>query len=769
MGRVASCPQCDHELLLPSEADSESWAKCPDCRAFFQVKQATSRELPSALLVDSREEQTIDLEPRDMTPQDALAPSDLETAVAESLGTDNEVTATLDDMETALADGAPSEIDLSVEPNDVDDDLDLDDLLDEPQPAPKAGAVGLSEDDIETAVAEEQPIADEIASTPADALGLNDVADAPKKGDDLEAAAQRIDEWFRSAKTVADTSLLDEQAEQDAMQEARADLATSGPARANVTIDMDAEDEEGLAAMADFDLSEPEERTGRTAAWDDTAQMDDLLGDESPADEFAHRYEQETQATDSEQPMDREEQPSINLFADGDAPQVDTSKGRRPRHERSFARSLVLIVVAGLFGSAAGYYALLWITGNDFLHVAHYLPKSILPATFGDQNIVRNAPTTTAPDAAAEVATDTETAADEEATEPQELPPAADATAEPMPDAVAGTDAGPTDAAGESSEVQASFTEPDPLADGAAAASEVGDRYSKPSETDASVANDSTASEVVTEKPATTDLSVDDLAPSEPAETQSATAGTADAAAPNLPTSSEPATTELTETDTASDEPATFDAPSADPLSDIADTTATEVVEIKIAGAPTFTSDNLRTSLEAAAKSQPQLIAGNFGDSKAVAQAKGRSYAMLADLAQKAMFADVAQQSAQPLAAEAKELFRATLANAHTRGEVAQILPRWIQSPNRKHGGVFFGGKVVGHTAAGSVVECSVELEGGQSLTVLAPADAVGHLDTSKPMAIVGWIVNSPKTQVSGYTGGATSPAIWAKELIPLE
>src|SRR5688572_8952352 len=68
MARVASCPQCNHELLVPSEANDGSWAKCPECRAYFQVKQATSREVLAALLVEADEQQTIELGSRGVEP-----------------------------------------------------------------------------------------------------------------------------------------------------------------------------------------------------------------------------------------------------------------------------------------------------------------------------------------------------------------------------------------------------------------------------------------------------------------------------------------------------------------------------------------------------------------------------------------------------------------------------------------------------------------------------------------------------------------------------
>src|SRR3954453_5661458 len=53
MARVASCPQCEHDLLVPDDAEPSALVKCPQCRAFFELQHAESRELPSALLVES--------------------------------------------------------------------------------------------------------------------------------------------------------------------------------------------------------------------------------------------------------------------------------------------------------------------------------------------------------------------------------------------------------------------------------------------------------------------------------------------------------------------------------------------------------------------------------------------------------------------------------------------------------------------------------------------------------------------------------------------
>jgi len=763
MARVASCPQCSHELYVPGESDGESWVKCPDCSASFQVKQAALRELPMALLVESPEQPTVDFFAQDAEQPTLLAQDDVETAVAAHPVVVDEVAS------TEVEDGKVDRLVAAPNASWAETPTGPSDAIGILGPAPKTVDHGI--------VAEQD-------DTPA----LDELVPAAKKGDDLEAAAQRIDEWFRSAKTVPDAPPVDNEDEAPAVEEIPGNLSTAGPIRTNATIDMDATDAGDLAAMTDFDLDEPQDRSitttvpGDDPAWGDSNEMKDLLGEPEAGQEnefvaeFAEADESDTLGPDfahDEDTMDndpstsRDEQPAINFFSDSDRPEEGSTKSRGRRRDRSFASSLILIVVAGLIGLSGGYYALLWLRGPsmDFLSVAQYLPTAILPGSFAEPTrVVRSAP----PANAAETMAAAEPATNEESTEPQALPPAADESAQPLSDIAVATKAAPADASDQSAEVQASYAEGAPGTDAAAPAAVGGDRYATTTnETEAEPDNAPTATGVTSEKPATTDLSVDDLAPAESPATQ--TTGEPAALEPISPATAEPEVTELTGSKPAGNKPTALDALPTDPLSDI--TSASESddsVTVKITNAPAFTANDLQASLEAAAKAQPQLVAGNFADSKEVAQAKGRSYAILADLAQKAVFVDVSEQSTRPIVQQVDELFHKTLADPHTRGEVAQILPRWIQSPNRKHGGVFFAGRVVNHANAGSVTEYTVELDGGRTLKVLAPALAAEQLQP-KTMAIVGWLVETPQSQVSGYTGGLKSPAIWATKLLPLE
>ncbi len=683
MARVASCPQCEHELLVPSEADGEAWAKCPECRAFFQVREATSRDVPALLLVEAGEQELAEADEDDIAEQTTAASDDFAPA--------------------ANWKDSANERDASEA-----DNLNLD---------------------------------------------LDDLGDEPKTGDGLEAAAQRIDEWFRSAKTLPDAPAVPGSPAEDAVassnetEKREEDFAPTSAARTNATIDLDADGDDDFAANADFDLDDAIKTPEKPSAWDDSERMKDLLADiEVPSsEEFVAAVARDDDAADVE-PATTDERPTINMFADDAAPEVKKSKDRAPRRKRSLARSLVLIVVAGLFGSASGYYALLWLRGPsiDFLHVAQYLPPAMLPSSFQPKPIIPAAPPATA-------------VAEAEPTEPQELEPA---TEQPMEGAL--SDTTPADATateetsaeitGEPAEVQAAYTETQQPTE--TAAPDVGERYATTTnETDPSTTEEPATTDLTAEKPVATDTSA------------------ADATATDQ-TASDTTAADLGDAEPGAAEPAGLEAPAADPLLGGTETIEVDepVAAVKIAGAPSFSANDLRTALETAAKAQPQLVAGNFADGKEVQRAKGFGFSMLADLAQKVTFVDeAAKRDATQSEQDAEELFRKTLADAHTRGEVAQILPKWMASPNRKHGGVFFAGSVASHEDAGSVVECKVELDGGQSMTILVPTTfAAQPLESAKPMAIVGWIVDKPAEQVSGYTGSAPQ-AIWAGRLFPLE
>jgi hypothetical protein len=587
MARVASCPQCNHEILIVEDAHEGAWAKCPECRAFFQLRDAASRQIQPALIVDD----------------DSSDP--------------NEETMVVD--ETALAWSSPHD-----ETRRTYSTASSPTVSDVPP--------------LQHASEQEAPKIESQAEV--------EPTEAPRVG--LEDSAERIDKWFRSAKTIVEvshpTGEPDGQGRPDLMPSAS--LIDQHPQTEQTAQDDDELQVEHAAVL-------PE----NSAPWDDSARMERLLADiEDQPSDGATLTPEPAAAGDRayvEAITQRVAEPAVTVVRP-----VSSIKRRR----KSAIWSLMATAVAGIIGLALGYYALLWIAGasGDFLKVAHYLPAAILPAELQSAR--------------------PETVVDAPSTARDEL---------------AARDVG-TDVT-ESAEVQAGY--------------------------------------------------------SAPADTGSATIP-ADGSAPGA---SE--TTPL-----GASEPSQFDDPGAAPMIEAAGKKGAS-----IAGAPSFNADELAVSLQAAKDAQPGLVTGDLADVE-VQRAKGFSYSLLCDLAQKLAFVDAAVRSdyAKPLADDAEELFRKTLADAHTRGEVARIVPKWIASPHRKHGGVFFAGTLSREVDKGTVVECQFDVGGELQLTVLVPPEIAQLLaDPAQPMGIVGWIVDKPAGKVAGYTGDAPQ-AVWASHLIPL-
>jgi hypothetical protein len=251
-----------------------------------------------------------------------------------------------------------------------------------------------------------------------------------------------------------------------------------------------------------------------------------------------------------------------------------------------------------------------------------------------------------------------------------------------------------------------------------------------------------------------------------PAEMQASYAAALPHDGPNRTEASEPNGVRRDANQPGGQQPLPFDAPPAIPLDGPQEAVAGQLVQ-----PPAFTADELAVALRTAQDAQPKLVAGKLDDGREVQRAKGFGYSLLCDLAQKAIFVDTATRAdyAQALALDAERLFRQTLADAHTRDEVARILPKWISSPHRKQGGVFFAGTVTRQTNKGALVECEVDAAGHGTMIVLVPLEQAKPLaDAAGPVGVVGWIVDEPALRVNGYTGAARQ-AIWSGSLIALQ
>jgi hypothetical protein len=593
MARVAKCPQCENDLLVPDEAAASGLAKCPSCKSFFDLDHAESRELPQVVLVESKIDHSIS--------QTAPTLSDLPPA-------------------ESLSDTLP-QVPESDEPYELDDEpLELETSNETPEESP-------------------------------------------------EAAAQRIDQWFRSAKTLSDVPQAASDPDEE-IEVQKIDPQDVDPLAGSKTIDI-GEMRAAGGFDSDFELDQPAETPHDAAAWDDSQDMERLLAgiENEPAHSFDEPVEAAFQDThDTHEERYGDQMAAAEAWAPDPSMQVTPGMGE-PRRKRSIVRTMFVTAIGGLVGLALGYYALLWLRGPeiDFLEVAKYLPKAALPSTMIDDL------------AAAEKNR-------EAAPETKEQPAANEAPA----------------AKESPAEKQAAFTTP---VEPPKTNTPTGDRYTTP-----------------------------------PAKTE--------AQAP-------------------AHEPATLDAPPAKALTE----GAPKSEPIKIAGAPSFTTDELATALQTAKDARPALVTGNFNDGTEVKRAKGASYAAMADLAQKSLFVAPPASPADDakMTEQVDKLFKATLLDAHTRDEVAQIAPMWIASSHRKHGGVFFAGSVTHQEPKGSVVECSVDLGGGKSLVVLTTPSAVQQVaGSARPVGVAGFIVDKPAEKVQGYTGSAAQ-AVFAPGLLSLE
>lgn len=214
--------------------------------------------------------------------------------------------------------------------------------------------------------------------------------------------------------------------------------------------------------------------------------------------------------------------------------------------------------------------------------------------------------------------------------------------------------------------------------------------------------------------------------------------------------------------------PAPLDEPAAEPIANEPHQ-ATSAATLPLKG-PTFTAAQLAAALDAGRAAQNSLIVGDLSDAT-VRRTKGMGYAKLCDLAEALTFVDPAAPSTDVDEATqaTDQLFRATLADPHTRSEVDRIAQIWIDSPHRTHGGIFLAGALSGGRIAGDVYEYEFTDEGGHRLTLLThePVDPLAE-GSAHPVAIVGSIVDHPSDQVVGYRGTAER-AIWVTRAIPLD
>ncbi|MCC7474372.1 MAG: hypothetical protein IT425_03185 [Pirellulales bacterium] len=710
MAWLAHCPDCKREMLVPDSAGKNTWARCSDCLAVFELHTATTRELAEVQLVEPEPSRAVSM-PRHEAPLQINTVDDLASSATWSgeadevqelnLSADAEREATNDRAELGyLVEGAQH-----VDESSGGEELsfaDLEAMLGSADPEPGLASPSASSAD---AISSDHPgtILAERAS---------EGETEPLQTESAEVAAQRIEAWFRSAKTVEEVPPL------AGFEGDQADFAEN--------LLGDSPMDSSLASDA---RPEDEFQPGDVAAWDDAQHMDRLLAEiqERPRDELM--LSEGTEASFAEASPVGTGSVELSERAWGEESIVITAGAGLARRKRSALRTFVMVALGGAMGTAAGYFALLWLGGpeSDFLQMAQYMPRAILPASF-------------APDSAA------------------------------SKPALAGPQAStPNSVREQQPEVRGMTEEP---SKGNLAVAAPGETAKASSGTEARVVRSVAALEGVEGEEGEAGLAEKQAGFTEPVkpEDRAGQAGTGQVQEPDR-------YAETTATDssaTATDPPAPVES------AELATLPAPPVIEnreptppgepVRIEGAPTFPAEELAAALEIAQGAESGLASGNLADSREIARTKGYSYSLLADLAQKTVFVESA--AAEKTATDvqrSQEMFRRLLTVEHTRNEVGQIVSRWIASPNRRHGGVFFGGSVARCETKGSVTECHVELVPGQSMTVLVPA-SVSEVESARvaPVSVVGWIVDEPAKNIPGYTGTATQ-AIFTQKLAPLD
>ncbi|HEY3393831.1 MAG TPA: hypothetical protein VGK58_14060 [Lacipirellulaceae bacterium] len=386
MVRVAVCPKCSHESVMFDQPDSEQWARCPECRTYFQIKHATAREIPQLVMT---EDEALLSEEESEGAKETVDSAALETRWDTRSTTSAVSTQTVAGVEPATT-SPPAET-----RNESDDSLP-------PENGKDAGRRTVSDlsslatwsdlpvDQIEAKARAEQagdlptnfPVT---SATPTlrlrrsrDEDEVNRETQPPESPDD---SGERFDKWFQTKETIFDfTPPVTDRVE--------GNLTGAAPP----------------LIAADASLNSDALEQSKTEA-------------EAAADEERSTEDEEPESAVTNSERSGTSTPKVPAWPQGRPIQ----NWSRPSRRRSPLRLFVMIGFGGIVGTALGYYALLWLFGpqRDFLNAGQYLPSAILPSEFRSPVITvpANDATTSETSGAADLAAD-----DEEPIEFEQMP-----------------------------------------------------------------------------------------------------------------------------------------------------------------------------------------------------------------------------------------------------------------------------------------------------------------------------------------------------------
>ncbi|MEO1498134.1 MAG: hypothetical protein AAFV43_13390 [Planctomycetota bacterium] len=194
-------------------------------------------------------------------------------------------------------------------------------------------------------------------------------------------------------------------------------------------------------------------------------------------------------------------------------------------------------------------------------------------------------------------------------------------------------------------------------------------------------------------------------------------------------------------------------------------------VTLPIAGAPTYTVDELLGLAQQAQADAEAFAAGSLSDPEQ-APFLGQAYARLCKLSEAVTLIDpaITRRGRREAEFAALDVFRKLWLEASPRESSRVIAHHWIDWTERPHGGVFFAGKPSDEPRkAGEVYRYEFMLDGvSVPVVTTAKLDARRFLSArAQEIGVLGVVVESPAERIAGYVGG-DERVVWARKTVPL-
>ncbi|WP_252854010.1 hypothetical protein [Aeoliella straminimaris] len=417
MAQLARCPACYTELELPAEAAegdrANTWVKCPACEESFavadakprvvkqaQVSVAPSRAADQAVAPPSSESQPSESKSVEPTPSESTA-SGLSDSLLDSF---------LSNDPPAIQDPAAASTP-TIEPRDeVVEDASTDEVSSSDSSMPSLGQLKSLEDLFRGG---KEPV--EATPPPSEADDASDFG--TKETIDLEepvpAADRRrptLGELFAESKPadspqdsgsydpVEETAEIDK-ADSDAPESETLETETSDEELSHRENKRTSSEFDEMTlhdfATPSFDSESNEADSPVAATTEDAPSFDQLVsdqGDGPSADELddskSLRASMGFPATDEPLEVQDEELEPVGVtmgeeddelnFAKVDAPRGVVASRKR-KSSFSVVRTMLGIVLGGMFGLYAGYLVILWVKVADPLNAANLYPDAIKP------------------------------------------------------------------------------------------------------------------------------------------------------------------------------------------------------------------------------------------------------------------------------------------------------------------------------------------------------------------------------------------------------